>query len=451
MAPYADLEVFDDVPLEDLRVLARFLSFAEGRGVSVPTEADYLAFVADVNSSRRLRSLKTALDRLVPGNPAVHVVLSAAIAKKSPARPSKAGTTPRPPAARRVAVSELPEAWQALLRKLRLGALPMHQAVPAASVVDSMEDVLRAYAKVQQDAGIEVALTVEGLRLFEAGQDAWAARRTDPAYQDQGNRPATKHTAVMRLRQFGELLELDPLVLAVFREHEKALRRRLGSVVPLKFGRLDDLPGLSAIWRLATDLLERSAVASRRQTRLRLLNEAVVIALWTLLPLRLGDGQLSWGRDIRFDGAHYHVDLETSKEEEPLQGRLHSVLTPFLDALVLRGMETKWLNELRSRAIVEELPLFRAVNGRQLASSYPSNVWRQHMGTGAHISRSRVHSELGKLGREGVEVALALNAQRNDRTASGYQSNAVDAALRRRSQDMVDELFAEFLQTETRA
>ena len=68
-------------------MLARFLGFVEARGITVPTEADYLAFTGDTGSSRRLRSLKSALDRLLPGNPAVHVVLAAAIEAKEPTAP----------------------------------------------------------------------------------------------------------------------------------------------------------------------------------------------------------------------------------------------------------------------------------------------------------------------------------------------------------------------------
>ncbi|WPY96302.1 hypothetical protein T8T21_16135 (plasmid) [Limimaricola variabilis] len=443
MATYRDQPAFDTVGLEDLRVLARFIAFTEAHGITVPTEADYLAFVADAASSRRLRSLKAALDALLPGNPAVHVVLAGAIARKAPPRSAHRGETARPPAARRVDAADLPETWRALLQRMRLGALPLHQAAPAASVIDSMEDVLREYAHVQREAGAEVAITVEGVRRLEASRTAQAEAREDPAYKAQGNRPATRHTAVMRLRKFGEALGLEPLVLSALRHHETCLRRELGTVVPLKFGRLDKLPALAATWGLAAELLAKSEATRRRQTKLRLLIEASVVAIWTLLPLRLGDGQLLWGRDVRFDGARYRVDIETRKEEEPLRGRLHAVLTPFLDALVLRGMDPVWLPQMRERAMAEELPLFRAGNGRQLAASYPSRVWQQHFGTGAHIARSQVHSELGQLGPEGVEAALALNAQRDPRTAAAYQSAAVERALRKRGQDMIDSLLAE--------
>ncbi|WP_209426815.1 hypothetical protein [Pararhodobacter sp. SW119] len=443
LAPYRNLPAFAEVPLEELRLLARFLALAEERGVTVPTEADYLAFTADTGSSRRLRGLKSALDRLLPGNPAVHVVLAAAIKTKTPARPVCGKRNLRAAAVRRVDVSELPDAWQSLLRNMRLGALPLHVAVPPASLVDSMEDVLREYAKVQLDAGAPVEISVEGVRRFEASRAAHAAAREAPKYRDQGNRPATRHTAVMRLQQFGAALGLDPAILADLRTHENVLRRQLGTVVPLKFARLDKLPGLKATWTLAASLLAESAEAARRQTALRLLNEAAVVAIWTLLPLRRRDGQLCWGRDVRFDGTRYRVDIETAKEDEPLRGALHRVLTPFLDALVLRGLDPAWLDEMRQRAMNEELPLFRDVDGRILARTYPSKVWRAHFGTGAHVSRSRVHTELGQLGPEGVEAALALEAQRDERSKVYYQGKAVAAAQRRKGQDMVDGLLAE--------
>jgi hypothetical protein len=93
----------------------------------------------------------------------------------------------------------------------------------------------------------------------------------------------------------------------------------------------------------------------------------------------------------------------------------------------------------------EELSLFRDVAGHMLARSYLSKVWRVHFGTGAQISRSRVHTELGQLGPEGVEAALALEAQRDERTRVHYQGKAVAAAQRRKGQDMVDGLLAECL------
>jgi hypothetical protein len=58
------------------------------------------------------------------------------------------------------------------------------------------------------------------------------------------------------------------------------------------------------------------------------------------------NGQPMWGTDITFVGAQYRIDINTRKEHEPLQGPLHAVLTPFLDALVLPGLDTAYLDEM---------------------------------------------------------------------------------------------------------
>ncbi|WP_340110130.1 hypothetical protein [Pikeienuella sp. HZG-20] len=91
----------------------------------------------------------------------------------------------------------------------------------------------------------------------------------------------------------------------------------------------------------------------------------------------------------------------------------------------------------------KEAPLFQHVNGRMLSRGHPSTVWRTHFGTGAHISRSRVRTEPGQLGPEGVETALALEAQCDPRTTNHYHGEAVAAAQRRKGQGMVDALLDE--------
>lgn len=443
MAPYRPLAGFETVGLEDLRVFARFLEFADARGLAVPTTQDYLDFAADRTSSRRLRSLKTAIEALMPGNPAAQIFLAEAIARKSPARTSRAGTVARPAARRRVGLAELPAPWRAELRKWRSGTAALHERVPAASVIDSTQDVLREYAQVQIAAGAEVEITIEGIRRMETARSAHAQARTDPAYQHQGDRPATRHTAVMRLRLFAEALKIDRLTLEAIRAHENALRAELKSVVPLKFGRHDSLPDLTSTWALAQALLGQSTGARLRQTKLRLLNEAFCLAFWSLIPLRLGDGQLRWGVDVDFDGGSYALDIVTVKEDEPLRGRLHPALRPFLDALALRGMAPAHLEHLRARAISGQEPLLRGVNGEPLSKGYPSSVWRKHLGTGAHIARTRIHTALGQMGPEGVEMALALTAQRDPRTRASYQAKAVAQAQRAKGQDMMEELLAE--------
>lgn len=445
MAPYRDLEAIEKVELEDLRVMDRFMAFAGERNIEVPEVEDFLAFSADVTTSRRLRSLKTALDILLPGNPGVLITLDAAIAQKGRPRTESPARKARPQAKRRVAPSELPDGWQRLLSEMRAGRIIAGRRSPARTLVDNMEEVLQEYVKLQQNAGAEIEITVEGLRRFEDSKAAHAKMICEPKYTQQNNRPATRHTATMRLRQFADYLGCDGVTISAFRAHENVLRRECGTAVPLKFGKYEALPTLAETWQMAHVLLEKSLKASLRQTQLRLVNEAAVVALWTFIPLRLRDGQLLWGRDVYHDGARYRIDIETQKEEEELKGRLHEVLTPFLDALVLTGIDPAYLEAMRSRANAKELPLFVRTNGRMLGAGYPSSVWRKHLGTGAHIARTRIHTELGKLGPEGVDASLALCAQSDQRSRAFYQAKAVAAAQRQKGQAMVDGMLRECL------
>ncbi|WP_139103338.1 hypothetical protein, partial [Pararhodobacter sp. CCB-MM2] len=51
---------------------------------------------------------------------------------------------------------------------MQVGAVAVHERAYAASVLDNMIEVLREYARVQIDAGAEVAITIDGIRRMEA-------------------------------------------------------------------------------------------------------------------------------------------------------------------------------------------------------------------------------------------------------------------------------------------
>jgi len=424
--PYRDLPGFDGIPIEELRVFDRFLLFAEAEGIEIPTPDDFLRFSEDTKSTRRLRALETALLRILPDNPAVVLTLRDAIRRKAPPK-----ATPKPRSERPSEFSiprmELPTAWLETLARLERGE---DETAPLAeSTLKSMEEVLRAYAGTLTAADWPVALSTTGVRLH------------DEALRDRGARPATLLTATTRLHQFAVRHGEPADLVEALRLHRKALRRATKGVIKLKEARLEALPDLKRTWMLAEDLLLRSRTASTRALRNRFRNEAFVIAFWTLIPMRLADGRLVWGTDIWRDGDHYRIDVTTQKCEVPLRGRLHKRLTPFLDAVLLQGVDPAYLPEMYDLAVEQGRYLLRDVDGRALAAKYPSSVWRAHMGTGAHISRTRIHSELGRLGPEGVEAALALCAQADFATRKDYQSSRVQEALIERGQEMVDGLF----------
>lgn len=436
---YRDLPALQDIPLEELRVLDRFLIFAGERGLEIPTTGDFLAFSADTSSPRRLRSLYSALDKLLPGNPAVRLTLIEAIRRKTP----EAGAPRRPgtPRAAQCSVPRdaLPEDWQTSLEAMRAGEILSGLPALAATTMKSLEEALRQYAHSLRSAGLPVEISLDGIRVHEAAMiDGVILDRNGNKLRDRGSRPATLHTATMRLRQFGERHGIAADLVADLRVHENVLRRRVGAVNALKFGKFHDLPGLRDTWMLALALLEESRKSGRRATGLRLRNEALVIALWSLVPLRLQDGVLLWGEQLTRPEGRYQIGLVTNKTDEPLEGPLHDRLKPFLDALVLEGVDAGYLDIMRDRAIAERLPLLRRLDGGPLDSRYPSTVWLKHMGTGAHIARTRVHTELARFGPQGVEAALALCAQTDTRTKAFYRGKAARDAEVRRGQDLVE-------------
>lgn len=166
-----------------------------------------------------------------------------------------------------------------------------------------------------------------------------------------------------------------------------------------------------------------------------------MIALLTLVAIRIGDaGRLRWGQHFWWSGGCYHIDLRTMKTGSVLHGPLHQALTPFLDAVLLRGVDPAYLDDLRARAETDGAAVFRSVAGRALRPGRFSKVWRKQLGAGAHIARARIHTELGRLGPAGVTAALACCGQEAPETRRHYQGAAVARAELEASQELVDEL-----------
>jgi hypothetical protein len=159
------------------------------------------------------------------------------------------------------------------------------------------------------------------------------------------------------------------------------------------------------------------------------LNHAASLALFVLLPVRLSDTCLVWGRDIVWDGTGYFVAFVTNKTRAPVRRRLPAFLTPVLDALLLRGLDEAFLPAVREKALREQRPMLALRSEHKVFDEYVSHAWRRHFGTGQHISRTLVHTQLGKLGPEGVEAALEACVQRDERTRKFYQGKAVADSL----------------------
>ena len=204
---------------------------------------------------------------------------------------------------------------------------------------------------------------------------------------------------------------------------------------PLKFGKLVAIGSLADSLALARGLLEEARTEEDPRAFAARLNEAAATALFSILPLRLADTRLDFGQDLSWDGERYHIHVLTSKCDEDFRGPVHPGLNAFIDPLILRGAAPQYLGELREACMRSGRPVFVKACGTGVGYGYVSDIWRRHLGTGAHISRTRVHTELARLGPEGVEMALALCAQRSPKSAEKYHAESVKLCSLERSND----------------
>jgi hypothetical protein len=228
-------------------------------------------------------------------------------------------------------------------------------------------------------------------------------------------------------------------------------RRKLEKekVLALKHRKAAEIGAVRTVLEKAVEQLARSRTERTLTWRMTRLNQAASLALFVLLPVRLSDTCLVWGRHIGWDGDSYFVNFITNKTRAPVRRQLPAFLTPFLDALLLRGLDEAFLPAVRERVIKDRRPLLALRSERKVFDAYVSHAWRTHFGTGQHISRTLVHTQLGKLGPEGVEAALFACVQRDERTRKFYQGKAVADALLITSHDLLtddltDEEFEEY-------
>ncbi len=107
---------------------------------------------------------------------------------------------------------------------------------------------------------------------------------------------------------------------------------------------------------------------------------------------------------------------------EPFKATLKLFFSRFVDALILRGATAEHLDRLRQECLDERRLLFVNDNGREPHGNYVSYAWKQVFGTGSHISRTKIHDEMSKLGPRGVELALKACTQTSLETAEHYRT-----------------------------
>lgn len=379
-----------------------------------------------------LGRLMRALDRLLRGAKVVKVTEEVArdvrrrwVATRN--RPRKGRAHVRKHS---VSSSDLPRLWQRALSDMRLGERWDHGPVPASMMITTISMKLRQLAHSARAHNLPV----------EISKDTLAALHQD--LRDRNVAPGTLRATCGAIRAFAAFIGLDGEILGELSRlvslHDAA-SRRMHKRKHIHLHELGSNPTVA--FRKAEALLAEAAQTRNPRVATARRNEALSLALFSVLSVRLSDTRLISGVSIRWLGEVYEVNLTLSKGGNDYAAKIDYRLTPFIDAVLLHGLDPVYLPEIRREAEETHRPLLVTVNGTGVGYNYVSDAWRKHLGTGQHIARSLVHEGLSEaFGQDGTDAALALCGQRAPSTRLHYQGQAAHRGKVKRSQNWIADI-----------
>lgn len=394
--------------------LDSWLRWISERKIAQPRTEDLLEFAVEFKSEASLVALQKTFAKLnVPSIAFTAIELPRAIEIK---RRQKSKKYRKPPSKKVPSKSCLPKEWEKTFRLLESGTSPMGLQTPSSGILPTMRESAKAFVKFCEDRETAAELTDESVIEF--------ARQLKRA----GHRANTREITLSTLKRFMRHLPDVQVDAALINSCIADARRDMEAEVPRINKRLEKVGTIETSLGKATDLLLQARTEKSLELRHSKLCAAAAIALFSLIPLRSKDTNLRWGVDVKYVGQNYFLNIVTSKTGVPLPVQLCSFLTPFLDALLLQGCDPAYLKLARDQAEASQRFVFCHVCGKRPSRYRVANIWQRRLGIGPHIARARIHTELGKLGSKGVEMALAACAQKDPSVAKYYQGRAAQDA-----------------------
>ncbi|MFG6626916.1 hypothetical protein [Sulfitobacter sp. 1A12056] len=427
-APFSANCDLDRLSILEFKRLDAWLSWMHENSKSNPSAGDFLEFCKDAASEVPLTTLQAAVAKLgLPEIPAITLELPAAIAKKRAM--TRGRRTPRPrtswPRSHSVAPEELPLDWRDTLALLRSRGDMSDLKEISVESINSQEHRLRELVKSCNSSGLPATLTVAALANHIR------------ALQARGCSATTCEISASFLVRFAVYHGVDQNELSAMKTLHRQLKRKATGDVPRKFQTLTVVGSVENVLGKAADLMQLAHKQRSLRLRISYLNGACALTLFALVPLRVNDSNLQWGKNVTYDGECYRLYVRTGKRGNVFSGPVAKFVSPFLDALLLRGCDSVYLEEFRNAAELEQRHLFAPADGGHLSDKCVANLWARHIGCKPHIARTLVHTELGRMGVEGVAQALALCAQRDPTTAKFYQDEAMNDALLMKSNELL--------------
>lgn len=416
--------------IADLRQADRFFDYCVLRGLT-DIRLDHVFDFDSSSSPTSLKRLRNTLRSLYgQQHPVFHVVEQARQIRCRAHRVKKGltGQSAKTPQKLNysVPVYELPPMWRTVLDDLGAGKRIMGRK-SSASTVRNMRNYARQLIWSARKAGLRDEISMATLSAYD---------------QDLSKRGLRATSCAMQFGFIGALVKFvqpDPYIEEAISELVSDCRKAANGSVRLKEGRYAKLASIDVLFHQAYALLDAGQSEEHRTKRVALLVDAAAIAFLTLIPLRNADTVLRWGEDITIDAYGkddwvYRLDTSSSKTCVDFGSKLHPILNPFLEALLLQGQHPAFLQRRLAEAIASRQPVFPLSNGDARSINNLSRRWRARLGIGSHIARTQAHTHLGALGPKGVCFALALCAQRSYATRLHYQDKSLERALMLESQ-----------------
>ncbi|WP_339110136.1 hypothetical protein [Thioclava sp. GXIMD4216] len=439
---FLHIEGLHDLPVPALLAADRLFEEIKATATIAPAPSDYAAWAqrSGMEPCAWLETLTVAAEVILPSELENIAAARRLLRPTSPAdcsapsRQKVTGSVWDPcarvpsPRARRVSVHpwDLPEPWQAALRRAAQGLPGEKAAAPARHILLRMREKLCQLAWAARESWLEIGLTEPVLRTYLEALEARLRAR------EHGIRWATLRATVEELHRFaryvGDISDTDL----------SYLRKRLGRYEllekgqdALKFAALLETGNTTlTLLDRADALLTQAARAKAPATRHRLRNAAAILGLYSIVPLRNADAALILGETLIWQGGAWIINTQIRKTRhrspDPLVVPLEPTFGRYVDAVVQGDFDFRYLPALRKQVCASGRPLIMHADGSQPSPTYIPRVFKEQTGNSFTTTRTMLHSDQAiSRGEQGTRDAMVIAHQTSPQTVKKYQARRV--------------------------
>lgn len=342
------------------------------------------------------------------------------------------------PRARKVSVHpwELPDPWQAALRRAAQGLPGKKTAAPARDILERTCMKLCQLASSARKAGLVPDLNEEVVGLYL--EDLETRLRARP----RGIRWATLRATVEELYRFARYTGVTS------QDDRRYLMKRLSRYEffergqdALKFTALLETGNTTlGVLAKANEILKQAALDESPTARHRLRTAGAILGIYSIVPLRNADADLIFGETLLFESGTWIIDTPIRKTMARSPNHLVVPLEPefscYIDAIVLGDYDRRHLPELCARAAQSGRHLIVHPNGSRPCSTYIPRIFKERTGNSFTTTRTMLHTDQAiSRGACGTRDAMAMAHQTSPKTAKKYQEKRIRQVAITRVQD----------------